>query len=92
MVVYCIYSQRNNLHARGAEMSKNFYSIFSRVVSTPRHKYSVNVEAKKKTPLMLLFTYKQTEVIYVRVGGNFEYENNLIIPCLCFIMNLNVIK
>lgn len=45
-IYYCIYRPRKNLHARDAEMSKkNFYSIFSRVVSTPRHKYSVNVEA-----------------------------------------------
>lgn len=79
MAVYCIYRPRNNLHARDAEMSKNFYSICSRVVSTPRHKYSVNVEARK-TPLMLLFTYKQTEVIYVRPWGNWirkQFDNSL---------------
>lgn len=76
MAVYCIYRPRNNLHARDAEMSKK---KISRVVSTPRHKYSVNVEARK-TPLMLLFTYKQTEVIYVRPWGNWirkQFDNSL---------------
>lgn len=91
MAVYCIYRPRNNLHARDAEMSKNFYSIWSRVGSTPRHK-TVSMSKQKKTPLMLLFIYKQTEVINVRPWGNFENENNLIIPCLCFIMNFKCNK
>lgn len=66
---------------------KTFIAFFHVLVPHPVIRVSM---PEQKKPLMLLFTSKQT-VIYVRPWGNFENENNLIIPCLCFI-NLNVIK
>lgn len=57
MAVYCIYRPRNNLHARDAEMSKNFYSNWSRVGSTPCHQ-TVSMSKQKQKPLMLLFYIK----------------------------------